>query len=1145
MDSPRGFTPSQDSGSSLVAQRLAMLSQEKRALLERLLKEKGTAAPPSEPILRRRGGTAFPLSYAQERMWFLDQLAPGNPFYNLPSAIPSRFPVDIGILERSLNELVRRHEALRTTFQIVDGQPQQIVHPPSALPLPVVDLSDLPIPERESEARKLATLEAQDPFDLAKGPLIRFKFLHMGDGEHILLLTLHHIVSDGWSMNNVFFRDLGAIYEALTRGSSPSLPRLPIQYGDYAAWQREWLTGDVLQSQLDYWEERLRDLPVLDLPTDRPRPSVQTFRGAVHDFTIPKTLVRGLRRLSQQEGATPFMVLLAAFSTLLHRYSRQDDIVVGTPVAGRNRRELENLVGLFVNSLVLRCDLSSGPTFRHLLKRVREAALGGYAHQDVPFEKLVQELQPERDLSRNPLFQVMVQLQHAQPRPRTTGGMVQAPAIEAVRGSAPLDIALNLLERDGEIYGRFEYSTELFEAATITRMGRHLENLLQAALEDPDRRLNALPMLGGAERELMLGGWNATRTETPDTCIHQLVEAQAARTPAATALSFEGQQLTYDELNRRANMVAHHLLRSGIGPESLVAIYVERSLEMIVGLLGILKAGAAYVPLDPAYPRERIAFMLDDAQVAAVLTTKSLRRRLPSYPAPIICLDSEWATIARAPQHDPSAGVTPDNLAYVIYTSGSTGKPKGVLIEHRGLCAVVAAQLEIFRIRPTSRVLQFSSLSFDASVSEIFVALTSGATLCLARQEDMTPGPPLARLLRELRITFATLPPSALAPLPAEDLPELETMTVAGEACPQELVERWAPGRRFLNLYGPTEATICATWSACSAGQGKPTIGRPIPNVQVYLLDEEQQLVPIGVPGELYIGGAGVARGYLNRPELTAAKFIPNPLPGEPPGRLYRTGDLGRCLPGGDIEFLGRIDRQVKLRGFRIEVEEIERTLRGHRSVREAVVEAKDDSRGGRQLVAYVTPAGRSRTSPASLRRFLQVRLPPYMVPAAIMTLDALPVTPNQKIDRVALPPPSRDRAGTDMAYVPPKTRLERLIASTWQDVLQTDQVGLEDNFFDLGGHSLLMAQVHTRLQAALEREISLVNLFRYPTVSSLASCLLDGTPNPVTEHRRHHPAEPRGQPDRPPAVRTTTRPGHDTVLADRRRDWLRANRGG
>ena len=1041
------------------------------------------------------------LSFAQQRLWFLDQLAPGAIFYNIPMAIRLTGRLNTAVLKKCLKKIVRRHEALHTIFTESDGRPMQHILPKLKLKLHRTDLRHLPLTKREDEAQRLALEEAKRPFDLAHGPLIRASLLRLADEEFVVLLTMHHIISDGWSLG-VLTKELGALYAALVTDEPSPLPALPIQYADFSQWQREWLQGIALESQLAYWKTQLgQNPPMLDLPTDRPRPAVQTANGATKSFSLSPTLSQSLKALSQQRGATLFMTLLAAFQTLLYRYTGQTDISVGTAVANRNRAEIEGLIGFFVNTLVLRTDLSGAPEFEDLLARVREVALGAYAHQDLPFEMLVEALQPERDLSHTPLFQVMFVLDNAPMEPVALPSLVLQP-VATGSSTATFDLTLSMSDGAEGLRGYVEYNLDLFEAETIQRLAGHYQSLLAGIVAQPEQPISQLPILTPAEEQQLLVEWNETAVPYPDNqCIHHLIEAQAAQHPEASAVSFGETQLSYSQLNRRANQLAHHLQQQGVGPESIVGIATERSLAMVIAILGVLKAGGAYLPLDPSYPAERLAFMIADAQLTILLSQSHLLTQLPTSqapdqpPLPTICLDMDWPQIAQEPEHNPIAAISADNLAYIIYTSGSTGQPKGTLLRHRGLCNLSAAQRRAFNIQPNhSRILQFSSLSFDASVWETFMALANGATLILARQETLSSAPELLHLLHEQQITNVTLPPSVLALLPTEPLPALETIIAAGEACPAELVQHWAPGRAFFNAYGPTETTVCAAMYRCDPAEAdNPPIGRPLDNFQFYVLDGNQQPVPVGVPGELCVAGVGLARGYHNRPELTAAKFIDLRL--DTPAhrqskidnpKLYKTGDLVRYRADGNLEFLGRLDHQVKVRGFRIELAEVESVLRQHEAIHEAVVVAQGQE-ADKRLVAYIMLTQETAPTLPELRAYLRQRLPEYMVPGQFVTLKTLPLTPSGKIDRQALPAPDKRRPELEKAYVAPRSETEATLVQLWCELLEVEQVGIYDNFFELGGHSLLATQLMSRLRHVFEVEMPLRRLFEDPTVAELA----------------------------------------------------------
>ncbi|MBW4660754.1 MAG: amino acid adenylation domain-containing protein [Drouetiella hepatica Uher 2000/2452] len=1039
----------------------------------------------------------LPLSFAQQRLWFLDQMQPGSPLYHIPEATRLIGSLDAIALERSFNEIVRRHEALRTTFQTVEGQPVQVISPPAPLPLQRIDLQHLGQAEQEAEVLRLVNWEAQQPFNLTKDSLLRVTLVRLHDREHVALLTLHHIVSDAWSMA-VLIRELMALYTAFSTGQPSPLPALPIQYADFAVWQRQWLQGEVLDPHLSYWRNQLSgDLPVLQLPSDRPRPRIQTFRGAIHAFELPAGLTESLKALSQQAGVTLFMTLLAAFKVLLYRYTAQEDILVGSPIANRNRTEVEGLIGFFVNTLVLRSNLSGNPTFRDLLSQVQQVSLAAYDHQDLPFEQLVEALQPDRDLSYSPLFQVKFALENL-PQDELKLPNLTLKFLQSQNPTAKLDLSLDMAETTSGLKGQFEYNTDLFDPVTITRMTEHLCCLLAGIVEHPEQKISDLPLLTESEQHQQLVEWNDTQIDYPQNeCWHQRFEAQVQKTPEAIALVFKNEQLTYDQLNRCANQVAHYLQKQGVKPETIVGLCLERSPSMIIGLLGILKAGGAYLPLDPTYPPDRLAFMMSDSQIPILLTTRTSAATLPDHAAQAICLDTDWNHIAQEREQNPESGVTVENLAYLIYTSGSTGIPKGVLVPHEGLINLTEDKIRTCRVQPDSRVLQFFSLSFDASIPEIVMSLGCGAALHLATSEDLLPGVGLLRLLREQAITHITLPPSALAALPAEALPALQMVLVGGEAPSPELIAQWSTGRRFINAYGPTETTVNASMVECASG-AQPTI-RPAANKQLYILDRHLQLVPIGVPGELYIGGVGLARGYHNHPAKTAEAFIPNPFSDQLGSRLYKTGDLACYRRDGHIKLLGRLDYQVKIRGFRIEPGEIEALLVQHPDVQDGVVivredRSREDQSGDKRLIAYVVPVANQTPTTSDLHRFIAEKLPKYMVPAAFVFLEALPLNPNGKVDRQALPAPDSVRPDLADAFIAPRTPTEAILAQVFAQVLEVKQVGIHDDFFELGGHSLLATRLIARLLRTFQIELSIVDLFEVPTVAGLAERIMGGS---------------------------------------------------
>ncbi|PMB52380.1 non-ribosomal peptide synthetase [Fischerella thermalis CCMEE 5201] len=1045
----------------------------------------------------------LPLSFAQQRLWFLAQLEPNSPFYNIPAAVRLQGELNVKALQQSFNEIISRHEALRTNFPTREGQAVAIISEEKPLTLSILDISELPANQQQAEVKQLASQEAQQPFDISSDHLLRVKLLRLGEQEHIVLLTMHHIVSDGWSIG-VLVQELVTLYQAFCNGQPSPLPELPTQYVDFAAWQRQWLQTEVLETQISYWRKQLENAPkVLELPTDQPRPAIQTFRGATYSFKLSKELSKALNKLSQQQGSTLFMTLLAGFQTLLWRYTGQQEIVVGSPIANRNRAEIEGLIGFFVNTLVLRTNLAGNPSFEELLKRVREVALGAYAHQDLPFELLVEQLQPERDLRHTPLFQVMFVLQNAPMSALELPGLSLTP-LESDSDTAKFDLTLSMIETESGLVGRLEYNTDLFVESFIQRMAGHLQTLLEGVVANPQHRLSELPLLTEFEQHQFLREWNNTGVAYPQQkCIHELFEAQVERTPDAVAVVFEEEQLTYCELNTKANQLAHYLRSLGVKPEVLVGICVKRSLLMVIGLLAILKAGGAYVPLDPTYPPERLAFILHDAQVSVLLTQQRLMENLPQHQSTVVCLDTDWQSIAQESQQNPISDCTTDNLAYIIYTSGSTGQPKGVLVNHSNVVRLLAATEPWYKFHQHDVWTLFHSIAFDFSVWELWGALLYGGKIVVVPYWLSRSPEDFYKLLSKQQVTVLNQTPSAFSQLiqleeslgTAKEL-NLRLVIFGGEALQLESLRPWFErhGDQFpqlVNMYGITETTVHVTYRPLTMtdlelGLGS-IIGRPIPDLQVYLLDQYRQPVPIGVKGEMYVGGAGVTRGYLNRSELTLERFIPHPFNNQPNARLYKSGDLARYLPNGDIEYLGRIDDQVKIRGFRIELGEIEVLISQHPAVRETVVILSSSQADEQRIVAYVVPQTKQRLSIFELRKFLESKLPNYMIPAAFVTLEALPLTPNGKVDRKALPTPNTARPELEAIYQPPQNEVEKTIAEIWREALNVEDVGIHDNFFELGGHSLLLVQVHSKLREVFKRDLSVLDLFRYPTINSLA----------------------------------------------------------
>ncbi|HEX5752320.1 MAG TPA: amino acid adenylation domain-containing protein, partial [Archangium sp.] len=1068
-------------------------------LAGRIDASRGTSPVSQTPAVKRvpREGN-LPLSFAQQRLWFLEQLEPGKAFYNIPMLVRMEGQLDVVALERSFEELVQRHESLRTVFHEEQGQPVQVIAPEARLPLAVVDLRELPTGEREAEVRRQVRAEVGRPFDLKRGPLLRPLLLRQDEQVHVLMLTMHHVISDGWSMG-VLVREMAALYEAHVRGKPSPLPELPVQYADFSAWQREWLQGDVLARQLDYWRQQLTGAPqALTLPTDKPRPTVLTSRGASMTAQLPLELSKALQALGHEAGATPFMVLLAAFQVLMSRYSGQDDISVGSPIAGRGRSEVEGLIGFFVNTLVLRSRLSPQQSFRELLAQVKETTLGAYAHQDVPFEKLVEELKPERDQSRTPLFQVMFGLQNA-PMPELKLPGLKLQAIEPESQTSKFDLTMSAGETPAGFSLWLEYNTDLYEASTARRMLEQMQVLLEGIAAAPDRKLRELPLLSGAERQQVLVDWNQTHTDFPrQPSIHQLFEQRVLRHPQAIALEFGETQLSYGELDSRANQLAHLLASKGVRSGELVGICVERSADLVVGLLGILKAGAAYVPLDPAYPQQRLAFMLEDTQARVVVAQRHLAQALPLGDRSLICLDEDQQLIGQQSTQQLVRSVDSMQAAYVIYTSGSTGKPKGVCVPHQAVVRLVR-NTNFIELMETDRVGQASNASFDAATFELWGALLNGARVVGVPKEIALDARALGEHLERTRINvlFVT---TALFNQVARERPQsfsvLRQLHFGGEASDpkwvREVLQKGAPGK-LLHVYGPTESTTFATWyHVQQVPEGITTIpiGAGLSNTTLYVLDRNGQPVPVGVPGELYIGGEGLAWGYLHRPELTAEKFVPHPFATQPGERLYRTGDIVRWLPEGSLEFVGRVDSQVKVRGFRIELGEVESALVGYPAVGEAVVMVREDTPGDKRLVGYVVAREGQGLEISELKAYLKDRMPDYMVPAALVKLDKLPLNPNGKVDRKALPVP--DRVETNREYVAPRNDTERMLAELWAEVLGVARVGIHDNFFDLGGHSLLATQALSRIRSTFQVELPLRDFFGEPTIANIAVRILN-----------------------------------------------------
>ena len=1034
--------------------------------------------------------TAFPASFAQERLWFLDQFEPGSAAYNIPRVFRISGPLQVDVLTRAFQAVVQRHAALRTIFDSIEGEARQVVLSSREVNIPIIDFGDVPERDRETAALRMATEEGTKPFDLSEGPLLRARLLRLGPETWMLVLVMHHIIADGWSISRLF-RDVTKSYAAFLENQEPELPELPIQYTEYALWQREYMSGEVLQNEIEHWRNTLAGAQTqLDLPTDHSRPAMQTWHGARKEIIFSAAILARLKALAQKESATLFMVTMAAFQAMLWRYTQQESILVGTPIAARNHVEIEELVGLFVNTLIVRTDFTSDLSFRDLIRRVRAYSLEAYMHQDVPFEKLVEELVPQRALDRPPLFQVMFIFQNIPKQIFEISGLT-IKEMNFETGIAKFDLTAEVWE-DREFHCEFEYNTDLFEHATIERMLGHFERLVLGALENPDLLCSELPMMSAKEREQVVVEWNRTATEVSrnqQPCIHELFELQAERSPDAIAVAAGSTELTYRELEQRANQLARHLRKRGVGPEVPVGLSLNRGAEMVVALLGILKAGGAYVPLDPRVPDDRISFMMSDAQPRVVVTERSLQR--PVFGTDQILLDSDWSVIAQESKERLDQKTGPESLAYVMYTSGSTGKPKGVPIEHGSVSNLLRSMQREPGITPDDVLLAVTTLSFDIAGLEIYLPLISGARLVIASLEEVIDGNRLRDLLNEKRITFMQATPATWRLLLGagwQSSPDLKILC-GGEALPPELAkELTARAKSVWNVYGPTETTIWSTvYRVTGREQSAIPVGRPIDNTSIYILDSNRNPVPVNITGEVYIGGDGLARGYLNRPVLTAERFVAHRLLGDQNSRLYRTGDLGRFRANGDIDYLGRVDNQVKLRGLRIELGEIESVLVSHANIQEAVVIVAGESEQQRLSAYVVVTDAKAAPSAGELRRYLRTKLPEHMVPAGYWRVERLPLLPSGKVNRGALASSLAIGLREEAELVDPRNETEAKLAEIWKELLQVEQVGIEQNFFELGGHSLLALQVTARIRRAFEVELPVKNVFEAPTIAALA----------------------------------------------------------
>jgi amino acid adenylation domain-containing protein len=1081
-----------------ITSRRREFSAGQRALLEKRLRGAGknTRRPPV--ISRRPPGAGAPLSFAQQRLWFFDQLEPASPLYNMPVALRLRGNLNRGALQKAIAAMVARHEALRTRFESVDGNPVQVIAEPSPVEWNVVDLS-----QRQDELREWLNTEAKQPFDLSRDQLLRVSLARLGEADHVLLIVMHHIISDAWSLN-IFFRELSIFYEAFSEGSEITPPVLPLQYADFAAWQRARLRGEALEKELTYWKKQLAGAPpFLDLPVDKLRPPIQSFRGGRAERLLPKALAEALKRLGQAKGATLYMTLLAAFKVLLHRYTRQTDLVVGSPIAGRNRLETEGLIGFFVNTLALRTDLSGNPAFSELLMRVRQTVLDGVAHQELPFEKLVEALQPARSPGHAPLTQVMFILQTGTERESKLPGLAVEPMTVST-DTAKFDLTLAVEEWPDGLCVQVEYNADLFNEETLVRALGHYATLLEGIVANPSQNIGSLPLLANAEQDQILFKWSGAKTDYPrGETISELFEEQVEKTPDAVAVMFGNEQLTYRRLNERANQLADHLQRLSVECGMMVAVCLERSWELIVALLGVLKAGGVYVALQPSQPKERLALMLEDAPTPVLLTQESLREHFnfQSSNFKLVCLDTEWNFITQRSVANPVRPTGhPQSAAYVCFTSGSTGEPKGVAVPHRGVVRLVK-ETDYAHFGADETFLQLAPISFDASTFEIWGALLNGARLVVfpPRIPSLSE---LGEFIQQNKITTLWLTAGLFHQMVEEQIESLKNvrqLLAGGDVLSVPHVKRalqHLPGCKLINGYGPTENT---TFTCChpitpeDCARRSIPIGRPIANAQVYVLDDYLQPVPMGVPGELHAGGDGLALGYLNQSNLTAEKFIRNPFGDGWEARLYKTGDLVRWLPDGTIEFLGRVDRQVKIRGFRVELGEIETALNEHPAVRDCAVKAWGELAGRKQLAAYFVADFTARTDAETLRAYLRKKLPDYMVPTAFVPLPSLPLNGNGKVDREALPPPERPVEAAAKKFIAPRDEWERKLAKIWEEVLEIRHVGMEDPFFELGGHSLLAVRLVARIEKEFAAKIPVATVFQSPTIAQLADVLRHG----------------------------------------------------
>ncbi len=1090
---------------------LGEIAQRKAEIITFLKQVADNQNSSSEPIPKaKRDGQAVEVSYSQQSLWFFDRLNPDSSVYNIPNAFRIQGKLDIYAVEAALNEIINRHEILRTTFGDQNGKPVQIIASDFQWKLKVTDFQEYQGLDVREKIRERINEDAWQPFDLEKGPLWRFNLYALSPEEYLLTFTIHHIISDAWS-NVLFFTEFFKLYEAFTAGQMLNLPFLPIQFGDYAAWQRRRFDErKVREPLLAYWKKQLAGYSILELPTDYPRPLTPSFAGSSQTILLPGELSAKIKELCASHDITLFMLLLAVFKVLLYRYSGQEDAIVGTVVANRSQPEVTGLIGFIMNTIVLRNDLSGNPSFAELLERVKDNTLDAFTHQELPFDLLLEELKPERDISRTPLFQVMYIHQNATDTTLRMQGL-QIRSLEIENKVAPFDLRLITQETPEGILCRLDYCTALYKDSTISVMLKHYRNLIEGVVADSGTPIGALPLLSADERHQILEGFNKTTVPYPtDRLIHELFEEQVRKGPERTAVVFEGQSMTYLELNQKANQLAHYLRKLGVGPDVTVGVCLERSFEMVISLLGILKAGGAYVPFDPNYPQERVEYMIENAKVKVLITVSSLLERIPGSDRVVICLDQEERKIQQENCVNVDSGVNKDNLAYIIYTSGSTGLPKGAMNTHWGLLNHKLWMQEAYRLTPEDRVLQKTPFSFDVSVWEFFWPLITGATLVMARPEGHKDPQYLIKTIVEQGITIIHFVPSMLAIFLEQpnvrDCISLRQVFCSGEALSINLLQKYRAVFKIPihNVYGPAECSDVSTAWTDDRGESLKVvpIGKPISNVRVYILDQYQNPVPIGVAGELYVSGVSVGKGYINNPVLTKERFLPDPFSPNLGSKMYKTGDLARFLPDGNIEYLGRSDFQVKIRGFRVELGEIEQLLSEYPQVKANAVIAQEKENGDKYLVAYIVPQDGQIIETTAIREYLRNKLPQYMLPSAFVFMDRLPLNPNGKLDRKALPAPDfTSVTGND--HVAPRNEIEAILADIWKEVIGLAEVGINDNFFEIGGHSLLLAQVNRKMAEVFQREFSLIEMFTYPTISALAAYVAGDTREQTFSHNQ------------------------------------------